>query len=121
MIYLKNFGKSLLYILVSTLIFTLIVTVFSYFNIVSDKTSNFFLIILTSISMIIGGFMIGKKAKKKRWLDGLKLGFATSLLFILYSIVIFKYNYKISSFIYYIILIISSIFGSILGIRKKET
>ena len=118
--YLKIFSRSLLYISVSILLFTMIITILSYFNIISEKTSNFFLMIFSSISLIIGGFILGKSTKNKRWLEGLKLGFSVTILFILFSILILKYNYKISSFIYYVILIVSSIFGSILGIKKKE-
>lgn len=118
--YLKIFSRSLLYISVSILLFTMIITILSYFNIISEKTSNFFLMIFSSISLIIGGFILGKSTKSKRWLEGLKLGFSVTILFILFSILILKYHFKISNFIYYVILIISCMVGSILGRKNKK-
>lgn len=58
--YLKNLGYSMLYIIVSIIFLTFIITFFNYFNILSDKTIAFFKIIIPVISLFIGGFYIGK-------------------------------------------------------------
>lgn len=118
--FIKNVSISILYIVVSLLILTFILTLFSYFNIIGDKTVSIFKIIIPIISLFIGGFFIGKKSLRKGWLEGLKL----SLIFLVF-LVIFEYlalnqSFDIKNILYYLILSISSIFGSMIGISKKK-
>ena len=98
---------------------TLILPLFlSLFNLFGLKTSNILILVLMVITMIISGFIIGKKANKKGYINGLVLGFITSLLLFLMSLV-FKNNYEINTIIYYSILTVASIVGSMFGINKK--
>ena len=116
--YLKNIGVSLLYIICIMLVLTFISTFFNYINLFNNSTMSILKIIIPVISMLVGGFIIGKKTGKNGWLEGLKL----SLIFII-ILTIFNYlglDQKISlkTIIYYAILIISTIFGSIIGVNK---
>ena len=122
--YLKKLGMSFIYIIGTLLILTLITTTFSYFNIFNDKVTSIIKIIIPIISMFIGGFYIGKNSNKKGFLEGLKLGLKLGLIFSLF-LIIFNYLALFNSFefkhlLFYIILIISSIFGSMIGIMKKN-
>ena len=116
--YLKNVGVSLLYIIGIMLVLTFISTFFNYINLFNNSTMSILKIIIPVISMLVGGFIIGKKTGKNGWLEGLKL----SLIFII-ILTIFNYlglDQKISlkTIIYYAILIISTIFGSIVGVNR---
>ena len=83
--YLKKLGISFLYIISSILVLTFITTLFSYFNVISDKTTSLIKIIIPIVSMLIGGFYVGKNSLKKGFLEGLKLGLRfIFLLFIIY-------------------------------------
>ena len=66
--FIKNVSISILYIVLCLLILTFILTLFSYFNIISDKVVSIFKIIIPIISLFIGGFFIGKKSLRKGWL-----------------------------------------------------
>lgn len=116
--YLKNIGLSILYTITSILILTLITTFFSYFNIIGDKTVSLFKIFIIIISLFIGGLYIGKKSNKKGWLEGLKLGLVFLILIIIFNIFT---SFDLKNILYYFIVIISSIFGSMVGISIKKT
>ena len=62
----------------------------------------------------------GKKSQKKGFISGLILGIIFVVFLILISLFI-NSNWTLGSFIYYSILIITSMLGSILGINKKKS
>ena len=93
--------------------------ILAIFNLLNVKTNNIVIIILMSIIMLISGLFIGKKSLKRGYLNGLLLGFITCLLFFLISL-IFKTNYHLNSLIYYLLIIISSCFGSMIGMQKNK-
>ena len=118
--YLKNLGMSFIYIIGSILILTFITTIFSYFNILNDKITSIIKIIIPVISMLIGGFYIGKRSSKKGFLEGLKLGAIFSIVLIIFNYLAFDNSFKFKYMLFYIILITSSILGSMIGINRKK-
>ena len=118
--YLKNLGISFMYIIGFTLILTFIITLLSYFNIISDKAASIVKIIIPIISMLIGGFYIGKRSNKKGFLEGSKSGIIFSIIIIVFNYLAFDYSFKFKYLLFYLILIISSILGSMIGINKKN-
>lgn len=118
--YLKNISISILYIITSILILTFITTLFSYFNIIGEKTVSIFKIIVPIISLFIGGFYIGKRSIKKGWFEGLKLGLIFIILLIIFEFLALDISFKGRNILYYIIIIISSMFGSMIGIGMKK-
>lgn len=118
--YLKNLGISFLYILGTILALTFITTLLSYFNILSDKVTSIIKIIIPIISMLIGSFYIGKNSLKKGFLEGLKLGSIFSIFLIIFNYLGLNNSFKVKHLLFYIILIISSILGSMIGINKKK-
>ena len=117
--YLKKLGISFLYIIGTILVLTLIITILSYFNLMSDKVVSIFKIIIPIISMLIGGFYIGKRSNKKGFLEGLKLGLIFSFIIVIFNYLAFNYSFKFKYLLFYIILNISSILGSMIGINRK--
>lgn len=116
--YLKTIYKPLLYLFSTILILNLIITILSYFNIFSCNMTIYLKFITGIIAFIIGGYKIGQKSSKKGYLEGIKLSLIGILLMIIISI-IFK-GFKYRSIIYYLVLIVSSIIGSMIGINKKN-
>lgn len=117
--YLKILGKSFLYIVSILLISTLVVTILNYFNIFGSKLVTFFKIVITFISMFVGGFIMGKNSKQKGWLEGLKLGLIVLLILVLMNYLILRQSFELRNLVYYLILLSSTIFGSMIGINKK--
>lgn len=118
--YLKNLGMSFLYIIGFILILTFITTLFSYFNIINDKVTSIIKIIIPVISMFIGGFYIGKRSLKKGFIEGLKLGSLFSIILIIFNYLALNNSFKFKYLLFYIILITSSILGSMIGINRKK-
>lgn len=116
--YLKKIGIGFGYIIAISLISVLLLTVLNYFSIIGSKMVVFLEIVIAFISMFIGGFVVGKKSNQKGWLEGLKFG-GIFLIFIVILNLILKNDIEIKNIIYYIIILFSTIFGSIIGINKN--
>ncbi len=115
---LKNYGYSFLIVISSLLIINLFLTIFSYFNLFSTKVIDIMGFVLMLVSLFISSYILGTKSKKNGYLEGLKFGGIIVLIFILLVILLDKFLLR--SLIYYVILILTSIFGSMLGINKKS-
>lgn len=118
--YLKKLGISIIYILSVIFILTFIFTLLNYVGLLNNTIINIIKIIIPIISMFIGGFIIGRKIGKKGWLEGLKLSLIFLILLTLFNYLGLKSNISLKVIIYYLILIISTIFGSIIGVNKHK-
>lgn len=116
--YLKKIGFACIYSISSILILTLILTIFSYFNIMGEKVVSIFKIIIPIISLFIGGFYIGKRSNKQIVIEGLKLGIIFSIILIIFNL-LFSNPFKLKYILFYIILICSSIIGTIIGATNR--
>lgn len=120
MISLKKIGISIASTIVSLLILTLLLTIFSYFNLFGTKLVSTIKMIIPIISLFIGGFLMGKKSNQKGWLEGLKMGFVFILVLFLFNFLGVHMSFEWKHLIYDGILLICSIFGSIIGINFKK-
>ena len=122
MIILSNYFKYIkagLYILIPLLLGNLILSILYYNNIISNSLNSYIPLGILLISLLLSGIYLGNKVDQKGYLEGLKLGLGTIIIFIIFSL-IFKQKLGINSFIYYIIILTISIIGSIIGINKKK-
>lgn len=117
--YLK-YLKALLYIIISILTLNIFISAFYYFNIIKDNTLTILRIITIIISMFIGGIYIGNKTNKKGYLEGIKISLIMIILLFLISYLGFGKSIKINTLIYYLIILISTTIGSMIGINKKR-
>lgn len=119
---LKKLGFSFVYIIGSILIITFIITLLNYFNIISDNIISIFKILIPVISLFIGGLYIGKNSNIKGYLEGLKLGLIFSIFLLIFNFLAFSNTFKLKYVLFYLIIIASSILGSMIGInaRKKQ-
>ena len=118
--YLKKLGLSFIYIVGTILVLTFIITILNYFDILKDKTISLFKIVIPIISLLIGGFYIGKKSNKKGFIEGLKLGLIFSIFIVIFNFLAFSSSFKFKYLLFYLIIIMSSILGSMIGINTKK-
>lgn len=112
--------KALLYMFISIVIFSFMLSTLNFFDIVGTGTMNVFQIISIIISMFIGGFFIGKNSNNKGYLQGIKIGgIALAILFLL-NYLGFDNGFSLSRVLFYLIVMISSIAGSVVGINKNK-
>ena len=118
--YLKNLGMSFIYIISTLLILTFIMTILSYFNITNDSITTVFKMIIPIISVLTSSIYLGINSSKKGWLEGLKLGTIISIILLFLNIIGLNNKFKISNILFYGILLLTSIIGSMIGISKKK-
>jgi len=117
--YLKKLLKGFLFTIISFLILTFIFTMLNYFNLISGKIMTISKIIIPLFSLALGGYIMGKGSEKNGWIEGLKLDLIMVLL-ILIGNLIFGPSLIIKDFIFYTLLIISSMLGGMFGINRKK-
>lgn len=101
------------------LLFTLFITFFNYFNMIGKKTVTILEIIGPILTLFVGGFLVGKESKQKGWLEGLKLALIFIILIVLFNYLGLKNHLEMKNLIYYLILTITCMFGSMIGINKN--
>ena len=116
---IKNYGYSILIVFGSILLINLITTILNYFNLVSSNTISIINFVMMIISIFVSSYILGTKSKEKGYLEGLKFGGIVVLLFIL--LVLLFDRFVVKSLIYYSILILTSILGSMVGINRKSS
>ena len=112
--------KSLAYVLVSMLLLNLIISILYYFNLINSNIINYLKLLIVALSMLIGGFTIGKESDQKGWLEGIKIATLIIIIFFIISYLGFDQGINIKTIIYYFILICSSTLGGLIGINKKK-
>ena len=114
--YLKSLGL----FISSFLLINIIITILSYFEIISPNIIYILKIITIILSSIISGLYLGIKSNKKGYLEGLKLGGIITLLFIIITLIIKPINFTKFSIIYYLVIISIIVVSSMIGINKKK-
>ncbi len=117
--YIKKLLISVLIAILSILILTFLFTFFNYFNIINNKLSTIIKIIIPIFSLAAAGYIIGKKTNKNGWLEGLKLGSIIIILIIIISLLL-NQKIEIKNLIFYLLLVLSSTFGTMIGINCNK-
>ena len=115
---IKNYLFNILLFLIITIVGSIIISLLHYFSILDINIINILKIALPIIAILVSSFRIGKGANKKGYLEGLKFGGIIILIILLTSIILKSFNIK--SLIFYLILLISSMLGSMIGITRKK-
>jgi len=71
------------------------------------------------LSLFIGSLFLGRNTEKKGWLSGIKFWALILIIFIILNL-IFKGKFNIRTIIYYLILLVVSVLGSMVGISKNK-
>lgn len=115
----KKILKSILTFFIIILVGTLFLTLFNYFNLLPAKIISILKLILSLTSMFISSYKLGKQSEKKGYIEGLKLGSIIILIFLILVIILDKFTLK--SLLYYLILLLTSILSSMIGINRKKS
>lgn len=103
------------------IIFSLFLNVFNYFELINGNFYKMILILTSALSVAVGSFILGEKTDNKGYLEGIKFGLITIILFFVISFLAFDQKITTLSFIYYLILVITSSVGAMFGINKKAS
>ena len=112
--------KALLYMLISIVVFSFLLSTLNYFDIIGNGIMSVFQIMTMIVSMFVGGFYIGKNSSSKGYLQGLKIGgIAFAILFLL-NFWFFGNGFSLEKLLFYLIVMVSSVIGSVVGINKNK-
>lgn len=114
-----NYLKFVSIFLIIELMLTFIISLLNLLGVNSGITT-IILLICNILLFFILNFINAHNNKKKGFLEGIILGLIFIFLMVLIKIILFNSGFKISTFIYYLILFITSIFGGMFGVNKKS-
>lgn len=117
---LKIYGKTFLKVMGFIVLFAGILALFNSLDILFQKTTDVIIMIGMILVLFVIGFQYGKKATKKGFLEGLKIGGSLILLFIFINLIFYQTGFSLERIIYYVVLILSSTLGSMLGINRRH-
>lgn len=115
-----NYLKNIVYVFLGLFITTIVVTLLNYFGILNGTILNITLTTIIILSLFIGGYLTGKKANKKGYLEGIKFGSIMIILIILLNLIVFKNKFNLINILFYLSLLTSSVLGSMFGISRKN-
>jgi len=119
MTYIKRYLKYILTTTLSILILLFLLTIIYYFNLIKPNTFNLLKLLIILLTILINSLLLGKESNKKGYLEGIKLGSLIVILIFILTIIFSKFEFK--NLIYYLLILITSTLGSMIGINKKKT
>jgi len=113
---IKNYLKSYLYLFISILIFTIVLSLINYFYVFPTKVIK---LLIPIISILISSIILGKNTKSKAYLEGIKF---TSLYIILSIIIslITKNPFTFKLILSFLLQLLSGIIGAMIGINLNK-
>lgn len=119
--FMFDFGKSLILSILLTFIALLLLSAVLNFTDVSENIISHSIIVISSVCIMIGSFIVSKKIKEKGILNGAILGILYMfVLYIISSIANGSFALNVSSLAMIGIGIIAGIFGGILGVNLNN-
>ena len=115
---IKNYFFNIILYFVIIFVCSIVISLIHYFSIFNDNIIHILKIIVPIMAILLSSFRIGRCASKNGSLEGLKFGGIIIFITLLISLVSKSFNIK--SLIFYIILLISSMLGSMVGITRKN-
>lgn len=117
---IKNIIKGVGISFISTIIFLFIYACILTFTNIGENTMNTVIILITAISILIGSSIVNCKIKKNGLINGgLVGGIYLLLIYLISSILNWKFGLDVQSLILIGIGIIFGIIGGIIGVNKK--
>lgn len=115
-----DFIKALIFSIILTLIALVVLSLVLSFSEVSESLINPAIIVISSVSILIGGFLVAKKIKQKGILNGAILGIVYMLIiYLISSLLNNNFSLGIAAFIMIGAGILSGALGGILGVNLK--
>ena len=108
--YIIKYSKTIFYNIIELLIVLFLFTILYYFNIINNKTYEILKLITLLLSIFINSYLLGKKTKNKKYIEGIKYGILLIVLIFIPTIILSKINNRL--LIYYPLILTTSTFGS---------
>ncbi len=117
---MKKYLIPALYTLGIIVIGTLVSSALYYFNITSSKINSILLYLISIAGIFTGSILFSKEIKYKGIISGIIYFMACFIVMGILSLLVFKSSFKLSGLIYYIVILIFSMLGGVIGKNLKE-
>lgn len=97
-------------------IYFILLAILNYTGITKLSTITKINFVFIAIICFIAGLRRGKKASKRGYLEGLKLGGIVILILFLLNLIFYR-SFSLYVFLYYLIILVATVMGSMLGIN----
>ena len=101
------------------ILFNLLISLLYLLTNISYNVISSIILIFNLIAFIILGFMIAKNSKSKGIIIGLRVGSIIVVTLLILSL-IFRCNFSVKNILYYLLVILSTIFGSVFSKNIKR-
>lgn len=115
----KYYLKATSILTIEIIISIFIISIMYYFHFLNDWLNNFLIYLVPLIFIFITSFKLGINAKAKGFLEGIKISLITVILLLLFNLILYR-QFNIKTGIFYLVILITSLLGSTLGINKNK-
>jgi len=116
---LKKYSRVIILSLGAFMVYLFSLVILNYFQIMKYNSIIKINFIVVAVITFFLGLISGRATNKKGYLEGLKQGFVISFLLFVLNLIFYR-HFGLNIFIYYFIIIVSSTFGSMIGINLKK-
>lgn len=88
-------------------------------NLIGFSTNKIVILIIMGIVMFISGIVLSRDFTKKKYIHGLIFGIVSSILFLILCLIFHK-ELSFNTLIYYLVIIVSSMLGSMFSSLKSK-
>ena len=118
--YIKSISKGVLISLITTILLLLIFSIILTYTNIQENVISPVIMIITAISILMGSSIGNMKIKKNGLINGALVGgIYIILIYLISSILNWKFSLNIQSIIMIIVSIVFGILGGIIGVNKK--
>ena len=113
---IKNYLKCYGYLIGMIIVMTLILSLINYFVKIPSTVIK---ILIPIISLFVSSMLLGRNIQEKGYIEGIKFGMGYLIVAMIIKVILRTgFNYK--AIIIYILMLFSSIIGSMIGINTKK-
>jgi len=112
--------KALIYFFGPLLLILILFSTLNYFDIIPNQAIKYVNIGNIILSSLVCGVYIGKKSKSLGYIEGIKEGLLLFIILFIFNYLALGIGINLKRFIFYLIIIIMCIIGSVIGINKKK-
>lgn len=112
-----SYIKAIFFNILELFLLLFLITILYYFNLINEKTFSILKLVILLLSIFINTFILGRNTKKKSYIEGIIYGSILITILLILTILLSKVQIKL--LIFYPIILITSILGSMIGKVKK--
>jgi len=112
--------KSLIYFFVPLVVILLISSTLSYFDIIPNNVVKYVNLGNVILSALICGMFIGRHSMSKGYKEGIKVGILLFAILFVFNYLALDKGFDLVRIVFYIIIVITCIIGSVIGINKRK-